>query len=314
MIMRDLFSATTREEGGARGASKNTPAPVPKTGRRLKFGVGRDRQLDAEVEIEEVKLLRSEVRSWGVDGDWWLKPATILTALAVFIALSSTLFERVYQWLDQPISEIAVTGETNYLDKRELAQSSITVLSGGLLSTDIGLVKSEMQAHPWVYQIEVKRQWPASLQLNIREEVPVARWGNSGLLNHEGDIFWPEQTEQYQTLPLMQGPSSHTGQMMSQYYDLNQMLRQVGLQVVGLNFEARGAWTLQLDNDIKLVVGREQVIERLERFLTLYQSRLKEDAEAGRIEQIDIRYNNGLAVKWRKEIESELQSQQEQKG
>ncbi|WP_432472372.1 cell division protein FtsQ/DivIB [Amphritea sp. HPY] len=248
--------------------------------------------------------------AWATDGDWWLKPATILSALAVFIALGSSLLGKAYVWLDQPVAAVTVSGETSYLDKTELANNTISVLTGGLLSTDLEAVKSEIQAHPWVYQIKVNRQWPASLQLVVREEVPVARWGNSGLLNHEGDIFWPEQSEKYMQLPRLQGPSSNTGQMMSQYYDLNQMLRNIGLQVVGLNLEARGAWTLQLNNGVRLVVGREQIVERLDRFIKLYQNRLRNDAEAGRIEQIDIRYNNGLAVKWRKQPALEAESVQ----
>ncbi|MEH6578773.1 MAG: cell division protein FtsQ/DivIB [Amphritea sp.] len=245
-----------------------------------------------------------------IDGDWWLKPATILTALAVFVALGSSVMQRFYGWLDQPVAGITIIGETRYLDKIELAKTTVGALNGGLVSADIARVKDEIQAHPWVYQVNVSRQWPASLALDVKEEVPVARWGRSGLLNHEGDIFWPDAAASYAELPLLEGPSSNTGQLMSQYYDLNQMFRKIGLQVVELSLEARGAWTLRLDNGMRVVVGREHVIERLERFLSVYKSRLKEFAEAGRIEQVDIRYTNGMAVKWRQQPGVE----QEQKG
>ena len=234
----------------------------------------------------------------GIDGDWWLKPASILTALAVFIALGNLAFQKVYGWLDQPVNRISISGETVHLDRQKLATDSVAYMDGGLLSADLSRVKQGIQANPWVYQVGVTRQWPAALYLEIKEEVPVARWGRNGLLNHEGDIFWPDQAGQYSQLPLLKGPSAQTGLLMSEYYDLNQMLRNAGLQLVELEMEARGAWTLILDNGIRVVVGREQVVDRLERFLKIYQSRLSTEAEAGRIEQIDIRYNNGIAVKW----------------
>lgn len=84
---------------------------------------------------------------------------------------------------------------------------------------------------------------------------------------------------------------------------MNQILRSIDLNVVSLNLEARGAWTLELDNQIKVVVGREAVNERLGRFLDLYRLRLSEQADE--IEEIDIRYTHGVAVKWREKPEDE---------
>lgn len=329
-MLADLFSKQSSEDGkdGAKGATRSSAVGRKKRSSAVvkskePSAAIKNKQSSAAVMRKEPSAVVRNSESaidekydmqagkqnkLQIDGDWWLKPATIISALAVFIALGSSLLGKVYVWLDQPVAAVTVSGETLYLDKTVLANNTISVLTGGLLSTDLEKVKSEIQAHPWVYQIKVNRRWPASLQLDVREEVPVARWGNSGLLNHEGDIFWPEQSEQYTQLPQLQGPSSNTGKIMSQYYDLNQMLRNIGLQVVGLNLEARGAWTLQLNNGVRLVVGREQIVERLDRFIKLYQSRLRNDAEAGRIEQIDIRYNNGLAVKWRKQPALEAES------
>jgi cell division protein FtsQ len=90
---------------------------------------------------------------------------------------------------------------------------------------------------------------------------------------------------------------------MAQFHDLSQMLRQVGLNVVSLNLEARGAWTFELDNQIKVTVGREAINERLRRFLDLYQLRLSKQVDE--IEAIDIRYTHGVAVKWREKPEDE---------
>lgn len=234
-----------------------------------------------------------------IDGDWWVKPATILTALMVFVVLMSNAYGSLYNWLDQPVEQVIFTGNTQHLDRQQIAAKSVALMNGGLLSADIQAVKAGIQVDPWVYQVGVGRRWPASLYLTVTEEVPIARWGEDGLLNHEGDIFWPDDVAKYSALPRLRGPSSNTGMMMSEYYDLNQMLRNTGLRLVELKLEARGAWTLLLDNGIRVVVGRDQVVARLERFLTIYQQRLQAEADAGRIEQIDIRYNNGIAVKWR---------------
>jgi cell division protein FtsQ len=46
-----------------------------------------------------------------------------------------------------------------------------------------------------------------------------------------------------------------------------------------------------------VVVGRERVTERLARFIQIYRQGLAE--HEAQIEQVDIRYTNGVAVKWR---------------
>ena len=268
--------------------SQNLINPAPR-------GASRTRVEPESVAVEK-HTWRFSV-SWQTD--WWLKPVTLLTAVLVFTSLASSAVDKLYVWLDQPVTHLTVKGQTRFLDKTELANNSLAAVDGGLISADIKKVKAEAQAHPWVFQVNVERQWPARLVLEVKEEVPVARWGDSGLLNHEGDIFWPEDASQYQQLPLLEGPSSNTAQMMAQYYELSQRLRHLQLQVDSLQMEARGAWSLKLKNGVTLVLGREDLVGRLERFVSLYQLRLKDDIESGRVDRIDVRYENGVAVKWR---------------
>ncbi|BBB25512.1 cell division protein FtsQ/DivIB [Amphritea japonica] len=295
MLKKLLASERSEPEQPQRGAS----ATVYK---RAEKGTAAEQKTDSESDTFVW------LQKWkGIDGDWWLKPATILTSLAVFIALADYSYSVMYNWLDRPVEKVVFEGQTRHLDRQQLAVSSVALMNGGLLSADLEAVKEGIQANPWVYQIGVTRRWPAALYLQVAEEVPVARWGRDGLLNHEGDIFWPEQLSRYSSLPLLTGPSGNTAMMMSEYHDLNQMLRNAGLQLMELKLEARGAWTLILDNDIRVVVGRDQVVARLERFLKIYQQRLQPEADAGRIEQIDIRYNNGIAVKWRPQVTTEEQ-------
>ena len=59
----------------------------------------------------------------------------------------------------------------------------------------------------------------------------------------------------------------------------------------------RGAWTLTLANGIEVALGRDQVEERFERFLTVYEGRLA--VRADEVRRVDARYTNGVAVQWK---------------
>jgi len=232
-----------------------------------------------------------------------LRPLLLLTALALFAGLLWALAQQVWQWLDRPVTEVRVLGEARHLNRADLAQRLSAGLDVPLLQLDLAQLEERVLDEPWVHGARVRRDWPPAIEVRIDEEVPVARWGDKGLLNHQGDIFWPVLKPEYQALPALNGPASDTGRVMAQFHDLNRMFQSAGLRLSGLTLEARGAWTLELDNGMRVVVGRERVTERLGRFLRIYRERLA--AEADRIEQVDIRYTNGVAVKWKPQPETE---------
>ncbi len=235
--------------------------------------------------------------------DPWWRPLSALTALLIFAGLMLSLGQKFWLWLDRPVTEVRVSGETRHLDKQRLAADVAAGIEQSLLRLDIGQIHERVTAHPWVRVAGIERDWPATLWIRVAEEVPVARWGEKGLLNHQGDIFWPELKPEYQQLPRLSGPARDTAQVMAQFHDLNQMFRRAGVSIIRLDLEARGAWALTLNNGIRVVVGREDISERLGRFLTLYKRELS--AQAERIEQVDIRYFNGVAVKWREVAEKD---------
>ncbi|MCP8689574.1 cell division protein FtsQ/DivIB [Marinobacterium sedimentorum] len=221
----------------------------------------------------------------------------VLVSLAIFAGLCTALAQQVWRWLDKPVTEVRVLGDARHLNKAELAQRLAAGLNAPLLQLDLSRVQERLLEEPWVRGAKVRRDWPPAIEVRIDEEVPVARWGDKGLLNHEGDIFWPELKPEYAALPRLNGPASDTGRVMAQFHDLNRMFQSAGLNLSGLSLEARGAWTLELDNGMRVVVGRERVTERLARFIQVYRQGLAE--HAAQIEQVDIRYTNGVAVKWR---------------
>lgn len=228
------------------------------------------------------------------------KRATLLIcSLTLFSIIMLVLADNALAWLDQPVSEVSIKGQTRHLNGQELATQLAQEIKAPLLSLDVRNLRDEALANPWVHTAEVRRQWPAAVQVSIAEQVPVARWGERGLLNHQGDIFWPDLSVGYDFLPRLNGPAHEMRTIIAQYHDLSVLFSGYGIRIKELSLESRGAWNLELDNGIQLVVGREQLMPRLRRFLSIYDAQLADVAD--QIEQIDIRYTNGVAVRWRTE-------------
>lgn len=292
---------TAEEPHAPRGASRTQP-PVAES-KRNRVKAEKAKGASAKPTSGKESKSDKESREFQLDMDGWWKPFWTCSALVMFVGVLWGISNHVWRWLDQPVTEVSISGQVRHLDKMQLAQTIVENLQEPLLSVDISTIQNLVSEQPWVRVAGITRAWPAALEVMVEEEVPVARWGEKGLLNHQGDIFWPELKSEYADLPRLSGPAPDTERVMSQFHDLNQMFRSVGLQVTRLDLEARGAWTLELDNQIKVVVGREAINERLQRFLVLYQQRLA--AQAAEIEQVDIRYTHGMAVKWRAKPEDE---------
>ena len=92
----------------------------------------------------------------------------------------------------------------------------------------------------------------------------------------------------------MSGPIDSQIEVMEQFQLMSQLLFSSGLRLSGLNLSRRGSWYLTLNDSMQVAVGREQVIERLQRFIEFYEA--QPAAQTAEFSSVDLRYNNGIAV------------------
>ncbi len=73
-----------------------------------------------------------------------------------------------------------------------------------------------------------------------------------------------------------------------------------GLYIDRLAQDELGVWAVTFANGMKLLLGTERLAQRLERFLVVYEHRLA--ARSNDVDQVDARYANGVAVRWRETL------------
>ncbi len=206
------------------------------------------------------------------------------------------------RWWQQPLQNVEIRGELQETNNRQLRLDVWQVADGRYVDVDMQAVKNAVEQQPWVNRAEVYRQWPHGLVVRVEEQQPVARWGRNALLNTSGQVFYPGSWQGYEHLPLMSGPEERALSMMEQFRSLSQLLRPLQLKLDALHLEPRGAWTLALNNDIRLLLGRGETLAKVRRFSRIYQAELSE--HSARVQTVDARYTNGLAVTWKPEDEN----------
>jgi cell division protein FtsQ len=217
----------------------------------------------------------------------------ILIAFAVIAYFVSEPLARV---LERPLKNVAVEGQFQYLPKQRAMELIEKEIDGDFIQLNLTKLKDELQQDPWVDKVYLSRRWPDTLVVKIAEQTPIARWDANGFLNQRGEIIRVQDTTKLAGLPWLQGNEANAREIMQQYQDLSTLLRSRGLEIAALKCDNKKSWRLTLKNDKEIAIGREEVMEKLRRFVTVYDKFLINvwnDVKA-----IDVRYSNGVSVQW----------------
>ncbi|MEO8316298.1 MAG: cell division protein FtsQ/DivIB [Pseudomonadota bacterium] len=221
----------------------------------------------------------------------------LLPAGAVLLLFVAAIFGVRFA-IDQPIARVDVTGpfqRVQQLDVHNLVRD--VVRHHGMVGVDLQAVSEAVQQNPWVDRASVARLWPHALHVYVVEQVPVARWGEAGLLNARGEVFVRDSRHLPAELPEFAGPTGNEAQMTERYLVAQPRLVKAGLRLSRLRLDERGAWEIELDNGVALRLGRQQFDERFDRFIEAAAHIVA--TRAAEIRYVDLRYANGFAIGWR---------------
>jgi cell division protein FtsQ len=197
-----------------------------------------------------------------------------------------------------PLRVLRVEGAFSHVTTPQLSAIIQPYAAGGFFATDVQAIKQALEGLPWVERASVRRVWPDALHVTVTEQRAVARWNDEGLVNPAGQVFYPaERAAQLQNLPLLEGPPRTSAQVLAALVKLNGQLSPLRLSVVRLSMDARRALRLTLSNGMEVTLGRKDSERQIERFVRFYPGTL--DGRIAEVEEVDLRYTNGFAVKWR---------------
>jgi len=200
--------------------------------------------------------------------------------------------------LDQPIDAVTVAGRFARVSPSDVERAvKQKVRNVGLVSVDLNTVRHSIESIPWVDKVSVQRAWPHGLAVVVVEQVAAARWRESGLLNTRGELFVADARHVPLELAQLSGPDGSETQVAQRYLASQGRIAEAGMRITALRLDARGAWEFELANGVTVRLGRKQVDERFERFMTTAVKVVSQRATD--IDYVDMRYTNGFAIGWK---------------
>ncbi len=242
--------------------------------------------------------------------------------VAVLISLVSAawwLSQQVFGQENSPVNSVVVSGEMPYTQRQEVITAISEIDLGNFFEVDVNDIQKQVASLPWVYSVSVRKQWPDEVKIYVVDQTPIALWNGDFLLNQFGKAFQADTTKLRQALPQFFGPEGSELLALENYGNLNGLLEYSNLAIDELVLSERFSWQLTLNDGVMLNLGREERVERIQRFMDVYpliKSHIKQQAQDKNnhkkqskqaVDYIDLRYDTGLAVGWRSVMKVSLE-------
>jgi len=205
-----------------------------------------------------------------------------------------------------PIKRVQVEGLFKHANSEHLQNKISGQTSGGFFNVDVTEIENAVKEIAWIRSASVRRVWPDTLRILVEEQKAVAVWNKKGLLNVQGEVFYPGAESVPAGLPELVGPEGSHDILLGQYKQMVSKLEKLDQGIQSLEMDDRYAWRLVLDSGVNLVMGRTDVDAALDRFIAVFDSSLSKKIEE--IVHVDLRYTNGFSVRWKSNTVSTIQN------
>lgn len=228
-----------------------------------------------------------------------MQGAKLLIGLLVLAGLAFGLRQHLLK--SKPIKYVRTEGVFQYLGKDEVKEALLPLVTTGFFDADMQAIQKAVADLTWVENVSVKRIWPDAIDIKVKEKKPYVRWHQNSLVNSRGEIIYPKSMEQFKDLPLLEGPDQQQVKVLEIMKGINTALADQALEMAEFSVNDRWAWKINTKDGMEILLGRQDQLKNLQRFLKTLDALGQERVKA--IAVVDLRYPNGYAVSWKPEAE-----------
>jgi cell division protein FtsQ len=220
-----------------------------------------------------------------------------LAGVLVFGAFCAFAFAAIRWSAARPafaIQRVVVNGAIKHAEPAHIAAVIQQAFRGTFFTIDLAAARDALTQVPWLKTAAIRRRWPATLEVDLAEHQPLARWNDDALVSTEGQVFDAEYGED---LPDFYGTDGTAAEMTQRFREFSASLKSRRASIEMLSRSARGAWDVRLADGLTVALGRELVAERWARWVQLADRYGAGIAQGGQLVAVDLRYANGFAAR-----------------
>ncbi|MGB5062539.1 MAG: FtsQ-type POTRA domain-containing protein, partial [Candidatus Competibacter sp.] len=132
----------------------------------------------------------------------WLGVALVLAAVGFGVRFAS---EKLREPGAFPLRQIRIEGDLRNLAEDDFQPIVRGYLGQNFFNADLDALHAELVANPWVEDVAVRRGWPDTVEITLRERVAFGYWGEREMVDVNGYRFQPTEVRQPGPWPQLAG-------------------------------------------------------------------------------------------------------------
>jgi cell division protein FtsQ len=199
------------------------------------------------------------------------------------------------------LKHIKIRGATQLTDG-EIMRRAHPFLKESIFKTQVDKVKEAVLAHPFVKDVSIKRLYPFSLVIEVKEKVASALWvspsGDVRVLDETGTPFRALSREDTKHLFVIHAKDQAAAKSLFNQVNTWMADKTIKRDSISEVIDTDGSITLvHLDDGVEVILGKEDQKERLKRATAVLEDVRKRGLF---IRCIDARFDKGAIIKERK--------------
>ncbi len=223
----------------------------------------------------------------------WNDPARLnIVSRTIFLsAWLALLAASTEVLLRQPrfyIKQIIVKNPLSHVNGNMLATALKPFLPANMMEINLEELRRVIATLPFVKQVEIRRVFPDTLEIEIREYHPVARWRNGALIAEDGTVF---SAISQAPLPMVFTEEATIELSLEILKTMRSLFAVIDKDITALTVTPRQSVAMRLSDGTVIIAGRDDVVLRVMRFIRLYPRWQK------KVAVVDLRYTHGFATR-----------------
>jgi cell division protein FtsQ len=159
----------------------------------------------------------------------WLGVLLVVAAVGYGVQIGS---ERLREPGAFPLRYIQTEGEWRNLVKADVHAVAEAYIGQNFFVANLDELNTALATNPWIETVAVRRWWPDTVEISLRERTAFGYWGEREMVDVNGVRFQPTIVRQAGPWPRLVGPDGHEKALIEAYRQTRALLDPLGLKLI----------------------------------------------------------------------------------